>query len=40
MYRIHGRRKDFIQGGQEGIFPKIFPGEDKRGEILFLPPRN
>jgi len=35
--RDHGRRKDFFQGGQYGIFPKFFPGVTKSGEIWFLP---
>jgi len=35
--RSHGRRKDFFQDGQQGIFPKLFPGVDESGEIWFLP---
>jgi len=34
----HGRRKEFFQGGgQQGIFPKVFPWGAKSGEIWFLP---
>jgi len=36
--RMHGRRKDFFQGGGHyGIFPKYFQGGAKSGEIWFLP---
>jgi len=32
-----GVRRIFSRGGQEGIFPKFFPGGAKSSEICFLP---
>jgi len=34
---VHGRRKDFFQGGPLGHFSKIFLGGGKYGEICFFP---
>ena len=37
LSHIYGRRKDFIQGGAVGDFPKIFSTETKSGEVSFCP---
>jgi len=34
---VHGRRKEFLHGGHQWIFPNVFLRGAKSGEICFLP---
>ena len=36
-FSMHGRRKDVFQGRHQWIFPNVFLGRAKSGEICFLP---